>query len=87
MFGPHTTPPAEHCAIERTSKAMHLHPVGEVDLGTVPILWSNLKAMLEDNLNVIVDLKGIQDIDSTGIRALLDAHSAFHSAWTAVRGL
>ena len=56
---------------------MHLRPVGEVDLGTVPILWSNLKAMLEDNLNVIVDLKGIQDIDSTGIKALLDAHQLF----------
>jgi anti-sigma B factor antagonist len=71
--------PAEHftCAIERTSKAMHLRPMGEVDLGTVPILWSNLKAMLEDNLNVIVDLKGIEDIDSTGIKALLDAHQLF----------
>ncbi len=71
MFGPRTTPPAERftCAIERTSGAMLLRPVGEVDLGTVPMLWSNLKAMVEDNLNVIVDLKGIQDIDS-GIKAL-----------------
>ena len=71
MFGPRTTPPAERFtyAIERTSGAMLLRPVGEVDLGTVPMLWSNLKAMVEDNLNVIVDLKGIQDIDS-GIKAL-----------------
>jgi len=71
MFGPHTAPPAERfsCPIERTAEAMLLRPVGEVDLGTVPMLWSNLKAMLEDNLNVIVDLKGIQHIDS-GIKAL-----------------
>ena len=79
MVGPHTNPPAERftCAIERTSEAVLLRPVGEVDLGTVPTLRSNLKAMLEDNLNVIVDLKGIQYIDSTGIKALLDAHRLF----------
>jgi len=50
---------------------MLVRAVGEVDLATVPILWSNLKAMLEDNLN------GIQYIDSVGIQALLNAYRFF----------
>ena len=81
-------PPAERftCAIERTSEAMLLCPVGEVDRGNRSDAWSNLKAMREDNLNVIVDLKRIQDFNS-GIKVLLDAHQLFISAWTAVRGL
>jgi hypothetical protein len=45
MFGPDTNPPAEHCtcAIERTSKAMHLRPVCRKRFGitgvdkTIPI--------------------------------------------------
>ena len=41
------------------------------------MLGSNLKALLEDNLNVIVDLKGIQDIDS-GIKSATGRSSAFH---------
>ena len=41
------------------------------------MLWSNLKAMPESNCNVVVDLKGIQYIDSTAIKALLDARRLF----------
>jgi anti-sigma B factor antagonist len=65
------------CVVEGTSEAMLVHAVGAVDLATVPMLWSNLKAMLEDNLNVVVDLNGIQYIDASGIQALLDVHRLF----------
>ncbi len=50
---------------------------GEVNLASVPLLWSNLRAMREDHLNVIVDLKAILGIDSVGMQALLDAHQVF----------
>jgi len=45
--------------IERTSEAMLVRPVGKVNLATVPLVWSNLKAVREDNLNGIIDLKAI----------------------------
>ncbi len=65
------------CALERTAEAMLVRAVGEVDLATIPTLWSSLTAIREDHLNVIVDLNGIQFIDSAGIQALLDAHRLF----------
>ena len=63
--------------IERTAEAMLVRPVGKVNLAAVPLLWSNLRAVREDNLNVIIDLKAILGIDSAGMQALLDAHQLF----------
>jgi anti-anti-sigma factor len=63
--------------LERTSQAMLVRAMGEVDLATVPMLWSNLKAMLEDDLNVVVDLNGIEYVDACGIQAFLDIHRLF----------
>lgn len=63
--------------LERASEAMLARAAGVVDLATVPMLWSNLKAMLEDNLSVVVDLSGIEYIDVSGIQALLDIHQLF----------
>ena len=79
MAAPHRDPPVDglEWIIERTSEAMVARPVGEVTLATVPLLWSNLRAMREDNLNVIVDLKAILGIDSAGIHTLLDLHQLF----------
>ncbi len=65
------------CVLERTSQAMLVRTIGEVDLATIPMLWSNLKAMVEDDLNVVVDLSGIQYIDSAAIHVLLDANQLF----------
>ena len=79
MAVPHPTLPVDSLewVIEGTSEAMVVRPVGEVNLATVPLLWSNLRAMREDNLNVIVDLKAILGIDAAGMQALLDAHQLF----------
>ncbi len=57
--------------------AILIRPTGEVDLTSVPILWSNLKALLEDGQDVVVDLSGVQSIDSTGFEALVDAGHLF----------
>jgi anti-anti-sigma factor len=56
---------------------MVVRPVGEVNSSTVPLVWSNLRAMREDNLNVIIDLKAIRGLDSAGVQALLDAYQLF----------
>src|SRR5438876_12164948 len=63
--------------LERTSQAMLVRAIGEVDLAPIPMLWSNRKAKLEDNLNVVVDLNGIEYIDACGIQAFLDIHRLF----------
>jgi len=57
--------------------AMLIRPTGEVDVTTVPLLWSNLKALLEDGQHVVVDLSAIRSIDSTGFEALLDCGHLF----------
>lgn len=56
---------------------MVVRPVGEVNAATIPVLWSNLRALREDHLNVIVDLRAIPRVDPDGMRALLDMHQLF----------
>jgi len=75
----HPDPPVDSLewGIESTSEAMVARPVGEINLATVPLLWSSLRAMREDHLNVVVDLKAIVGIDSAGMHALLDAYQLF----------
>jgi anti-sigma B factor antagonist len=65
------------CRTEERSEAVVLFPAGEVDLGTAPVLWSSLKAILEDGQNVIVSLRELTYIDSTGIKVILDIHRLF----------
>jgi anti-sigma B factor antagonist len=57
--------------------AILIRPIGEVDFTSVPILWSNLKALLEDDQHVVVDLGAIQSMDATGFEALLDCGYLF----------
>jgi len=57
--------------------AILIRPIGEVDLTTVPELWSSLKALLEDGQHVVVDLSAIQSMDATGLEALLDCGHLF----------
>jgi anti-anti-sigma factor len=79
MSIPHPDVPVDgiEWVIERASEAMVVRPVGEVNSSTVPLVWSNLRAMREDNLNVIIDLKAIRGLDSAGVQALLDAYQLF----------
>jgi anti-anti-sigma factor len=63
--------------LEQTSEAILVRAVGEVDLAIIPMLWSNLTALLGDHPHVVVDLNGIQYIEFAGIHALLDAHRYF----------
>jgi anti-anti-sigma factor len=49
---------------------------GELDLGTVPILDGHLSSLEQDGVKaIILDLRDLSFIDSTGLRALLDASS------------
>jgi anti-anti-sigma factor len=70
MREPHTDPPIIRfaCLSEVAPEATLIHVAGDVDLRAVPTLWSNLNAMREDNLNVVVDLHAVEYIDSSGLR-------------------
>ncbi len=65
------------CQKETTPDAIILRLAGEVDLVTSPMLFSTLKTLAEDGYNAIVDLSGLQYIDSTGFQALIDANRLF----------
>jgi anti-sigma B factor antagonist len=65
------------CQKETTPDAIILRLAGEVDLVTSPMLFSTLKTLAEDGYNAIVDLSGLQNIDSTGVQALIDANRLF----------
>jgi anti-sigma B factor antagonist len=48
-------------------------PVGELDLATVPILETHITAARERGSRwVILDLRGLEFMDSTGLRCILD---------------
>ena len=77
-----TIPPEQHRALlivdrQEAQGAILIRPTGEVDLANVPMLWSNLKALLEDGQHIVVDLSAIQYIDSAGLKALRDSGHLF----------
>src|SRR5579864_6729443 len=47
---------------------------GELDLASVATLQAQFKAIAQLEDHVIVDMSGLRYIDSTGAKALLDAH-------------
>jgi anti-sigma B factor antagonist len=58
---------------ERDRIVLRLH--GELDLASVPLLQTELAAVeLEGAPLVLLDLHDLQFMDSTGLRAILDAH-------------
>lgn len=62
----------------RLDGAVVLSVSGEVDLANAPSLRAHLKTAIETAEHlVVVDLKDLKYIDSSGIKALLDAHSTF----------
>jgi len=51
-------------------------PRGDLDLGASPELTEALRlALASDADSIVVDLRGLELLDSTGLRTLLEAHS------------
>lgn len=55
-------------------RAVCLAIAGELDLASVPTLTHHLRAAAETEKHLIVDMSGLRYIDSTGAKALLEAH-------------
>ncbi|HEV7754192.1 MAG TPA: STAS domain-containing protein [Baekduia sp.] len=49
---------------------------GELDLGTAPALEDALMARLNGGAHVLLDLRGLDFMDSTGVRVIVSAHRA-----------
>ena len=69
---------AEEFSIKRVDGVgeVVLYVEGEVDLATAPRLLSSVRAALDGEGRVIVDLAEMSFIDSQGIRALVQAFKA-----------
>ena len=48
---------------------------GELDLATAPDLEAAIKSRLDDGQDVVVDLRELEFMDSTGLRVLVAAHA------------
>jgi anti-sigma B factor antagonist len=48
---------------------------GELDLATAPELDTAIQARLADGQDVVVDLRELEFMDSTGLRVLVSAHA------------
>lgn len=60
-----------NCEVDQASTAQVVHPHGEIDLATVPILRDALIEAVSHHRHVIVDLTDVSFIDSTGFREFL----------------
>src|SRR4051794_30442977 len=60
-------------ALEREDGRPVLRVEGEVDLLTTPVLVEALDAALTGDAALVVDLEAVEFMDSTGLRALLEA--------------
>ena len=53
---------------------------GEVDLANASDLRAHLKAVARNDTDLVVDMSEIRYIDSSGVKAFLDAHLTFKEA-------
>lgn len=59
---------------------IHLSLVGECDLSTVEALTDALETAKKDGRRILVDLERLEFLDSTCLRALLEAYAASSDA-------
>jgi len=59
------------CAIDDRGDAAYVHPEGDLDMSTAPELEAFLRGALEGGAKrVVVDLRGLHFMDSTGLTVL-----------------
>lgn len=64
-----------------TGRATTLTVSGELDLVSSPVLERALAPLLDSDAQlIIVDLRGLEFMDSTGLHVLIQAHQRMHDA-------
>ena len=61
-------------SVERRAGTAIVHVVGELDLATAPTLISTLHALERPCERVVLDVSGLQFIDSTGLRLAVEEY-------------
>jgi anti-sigma B factor antagonist len=70
------TPPEEFSiSADERAGSVHLTLRGELDLATAPELEQLVTEHLDTGDEVVVDLRGLEFMDSSGIRVLVAAHA------------
>jgi len=61
------------CEVRPQRDAVHVRPVGELDLETVPVVESHLRQLKTSGFKQLtLDLRGLCFLDSTGLRMILE---------------
>lgn len=61
---------------ERHGRTVHLVPRGELDLASAPELEERALATMRDGTDLVIDLRELEFMDSTGVRTLITTHRA-----------
>lgn len=75
---------SSHFAIEQLTAADGTARVlvrGELDLAAVPALRRALDALRRDGRSTIIDVTGVQFMDSSGLRVLVEAGAQREQGW------
>ena len=65
------------CELEARGDEAWVLPTGELDLASAPELEESLSlALASDARAIVVDLRGLDLLDSSGLRVLLQAHAS-----------
>ena len=60
------------CEVDPHRASVFVRPVGELDLSTIPIVDTQLSELVAAGFtSVVVDLRGLRFLDSSGVRLLL----------------
>jgi anti-sigma B factor antagonist len=63
------------CDVEPDGDVVHVRPSGELDIATAPLLAGPLTELSSNGHGkVVLDLAGLTFIDSSGMRAIVEAH-------------
>jgi anti-anti-sigma factor len=78
--GPQPTPPPEaqpfRCETSHEHPSAHILAIGELDVATAPILSAEIDGLRNAGFrHLILDLSGLDFMDSTGLRLILDQDS------------
>jgi anti-sigma B factor antagonist len=74
-----STPPPDvfSCEVSRNGSSAWVHPAGDLDLDTVHRVESALADLRREGCgNLVLDLRGLTFMDSTGLRLVIRWHTA-----------
>src|SRR4051794_32171369 len=64
------------CEVDPRRAAVHVRPVGELDLATVPAVEAELRELRAAGFtNLVLDLREVRFADSTALHLILDWHA------------